>query len=179
MEKFFLSPDLCDKYILVQILNESWNLSSGHLEHIAPSSSQNELVINDNCNVFYAAKTKPDCDIQFMLKRKFPPNSSNGQLSAGLNSSFANLNPTQRIDNANMSHSSSSPMLKDRQFRSSFRTNSQASANRNVANNAAYFDELPPQSPSRFQPSNRHNSSNNSRNHNSSSSWQLFKKILS
>lgn len=163
LEKFFLNPDLCEKYSLIQIL--STNNSSN--EHSA--SSQNELIINDNCNVFYAAKRTSD--MQFLLKRKFPTIYQNGNL----NSSYNGLNSYSKHE-----VQTQSPALNNnRKFQSPIRTNSQVNLSRNESSvggkNGSYFDQLPPQSPSRHQ-KNNNNSKNSS---NSSSSWQLFKKILS
>lgn len=60
LEKFFLNPDHAEKYTLIQMLGGG-----------------KELVINDNCNVFYAAKDLPD--MQFVLRAK---NSAMGGLSS-------------------------------------------------------------------------------------------------
>jgi hypothetical protein len=171
LEKFFLNPDLCEKYTLVQILipNHNHNSNSNN-DHLV--SAQNELIINDNCNVFYAAKTMSD--MQFLLKSKSSPIYQNGNL----NSSHNNLNGNHKNEAPN-----SSPLL-NRQNRSSLRANSQMNLNRYASNEASsksknrYFDELPPQSPSRYQKNTSGQHNPNSKNQTSSSSSWL-KKILS
>lgn len=167
LEKFFLNPDLCDKYTLVQILN------------VNDATSQNELVINDNCNVFYAAKNV--ADMQFLLKRKFggglpAGRTQNGAINSNVNYSNSEFSKSPTIINSRI-YSSSNNISKKQS-----NSNSQQSINRTVsssngnnragAGNARYFDQLPPKSPSGQQSSKQTSST-------SSSSWQLFKKILS
>jgi len=114
-------------------------------------------------------------DMQFLLKSKSSPIYQNGTL----NSSHNNLNGNHHKNEA----PNSSPMF-NRQNRSSLRANSQMNLNRYASNEASsagknrYFDELPPQSPNRYQKnsSGQHNANNKSHT-SSGSSW--LKKILS
>jgi hypothetical protein len=116
LEKFFLNPDSADKYTLVQILGSG------------PGGG--ELVINDNCNVFYAAKRLPE--MQFVLRSKIGEtlstslsssasaneNASNGGFYANSNlqhqakftrHSFANINHTSTGGYSHQSQSQSKP----------------------------------------------------------------------
>ena len=70
LEKFLLDRDTCDKYSLVQVFNQN--------------SSQKDLLIGDNCNVFYAARN--ETDMEFVLRRK---------LNTGLSMSNGALNGNQ------------------------------------------------------------------------------------
>lgn len=100
LEKFFLNADTCDKYTLVQILGPNGG----------------ELVINDDCNVFYAAKTLPD--MHFVLRSKDKPHStfssfagfnetgSNGSAVFGQNNGLQNQAKFLRHSMASLSHSS-------------------------------------------------------------------------
>jgi hypothetical protein len=71
LEKFFLNPNLCDQFVLVQILNNSNSANS--------TQTVNELVIKDNCNVFYAVlKSVPN--MQFVLRKRHDSVKLNGAL---------------------------------------------------------------------------------------------------
>ena len=85
LEKFFLNQDLCDQFSLVQILNNNNKTSS--------SQTTNELVINDNCNVFYAAKSVPN--MQFVLRKRHNSVKLNGNLVNDANQ-FTNLSTQNR-----------------------------------------------------------------------------------
>jgi hypothetical protein len=53
LEKFLKNPDTCDNYTLVQVFNNNEN----DLNNIQQQQQQQkDFAINDNCNVFYAAK---------------------------------------------------------------------------------------------------------------------------
>lgn len=69
LEKFFLNPEQADNYTLVQILGPG----------------NGELVINDNCNVFYAAKSVPD--MQFVLRSKTATHTATKNLPSSFSSS--------------------------------------------------------------------------------------------
>jgi hypothetical protein len=111
LQKFFLSPDLCDKYSLVQVLNGD-SLSSG----FGDASMNSELLISDKDNVFYAAKKVPD--MQFVLRSKtmvaklneLPPQSPNhhGASSNGnafkLSGSNSKLNHSYEKNSGNHHH---------------------------------------------------------------------------
>jgi hypothetical protein len=163
LEKFFLNPDSCDKYTLVQLLSNN------------DPTSQSELIINDNCNVYYAAKNMSD--MQFLLKLKSMQSSRNQSGATNLhvnnsNSDFSSNNKSPSILNSRIFNSSNNITKKQSNQPNIHRTFS--SNNNNNNNNNKYFDQLPPKSPNGQQSTKQSSSSNNS-----NSSWQLFKKILS
>jgi hypothetical protein len=165
LEKFFLNPDSCDKYTLVQLLSNN------------DPTSQSELIINDNCNVYYAAKNMSD--MQFLLKLKSMQSSRNQSGATNLhvnnsNSDFSSNNKSPSILNSRIFNSSNNITKKQSNQPNIHRTFSSNNNNNNNNNNNKYFDQLPPKSPNGQQSTKQSSSSNNS-----NSSWQLFKKILS
>jgi hypothetical protein len=192
LEKFLYDPDLCDKYMLVQILNATGNGMGalGNLTNHSGSSDSlggqqaKELIISDNCNVYYAAKSVPE--MQFVLRRR-PAiySASNGYLngmgSSNLgsnNSNSSNNSPIsvkqqKQTNGVNSSFTSAtstattiSPVL--------FRSNQNSSSN--VSNMG--FDLLPPQSPSSSSVGANLNSTNNSSSRQRRNS-NFLKKIIS
>lgn len=178
LQKFFLNPDLCDSYILVQILkppngvyNNTYNGSSNlnNNQNSSYNSQPNELVISDNCNVFYACKNMPD--MQFVLRRR-----TSGTGDSGANDSYnqtpnSHLNNTYHYSNAGYKTTSSPSNF--------FKQNHvNKSATVNKSNFKSYFDQLPPQSPNhQVKQKNHPNSNGNSSSTNNLT--HMFKKILS
>lgn len=90
LQKFFLNPDNFDKYTLVQILNPATNTTSpcyvNSTSGVDANANPNELIIKDNCNVYYAAKNMPD--MQFVLRpTNVKHNFSYDQISSDASSS--------------------------------------------------------------------------------------------
>lgn len=141
LEKFLQNPETCDKYTLVQVFNNSGSLDS---------NSNKELVINNNCNVFYAAKSVPN--MQFVLRYQGANNTNNtGSISSASNSnmySTSSVSPT--ITKGNKANK-----------------NIIQNGSRSVSSNASrhLLNELPPQSPNHQQQQNKSNS------------WKFYKKI--
>lgn len=126
LEKFFLDPETCDKYSLVQVFNQT---------------NQKELPIGDNCNVYYAAKNVPD--MQFVLRRR----------NNGLNGNANNVNNALNdINNGSPPKSSNnfrSPVLQQanklaKNFKN--RSKTQQIVQSNGLSNKV-FDDLPPHYP--------------------------------
>jgi hypothetical protein len=99
LQKFFLNSDLCDNYYLVQVfnMNNSSIATTGAMGNNF-NHDQNELIINDKDNVFYAAKKVND--MQFVLR---PKGSSNFNNSASKSSStkLNELPPHSPYSNSN------------------------------------------------------------------------------
>lgn len=142
LEKFLQNPETCDKYTLVQVFNNPGSLDS---------NSNKELVINNNCNVFYAAKSV--ANMQFVLRYQGANNNNNN--NAGLISSASNSNM--------YSTSGASPTITKG---NKVNKNVIQNGSRSVSSNASrhLLNELPPQSPNHQQ-------------QNKSNSWKFYKKI--
>lgn len=89
LEKFFLDPETCDKFGLVQVFSQ-------------PNTK--ELPIGDNCNVYYAAKNVQD--MQFVLRRR---KSLSGERRTSIPNASGNNN-TMNSAQFNNSPPKSSPM---------------------------------------------------------------------
>lgn len=126
LEKFFLNPDLADKYTLVQILGPGGGGNNG------------ELVINDNCNVFYAAKSVPD--MQFVLRVKSAPNSFGSTMNTAMSGGFDSYS-------ANTSGGSSGYYANNLQNQAKFTRHSLANLNhsKTSAPPTQNYAQLPPQ----------------------------------
>ena len=173
LDKFFLNPDAYEKYMLVQIFTDS--------------KVSGELPINDNCNVFYAARNVEN--MQFLLRQKVGLGTST-QPQVGSVNGLSSFNSQYNIQNGNV-NSVGSPLVKTK-LRSSFKSNSQFAMGRhgscdNGVKNGVYFDDLPPQSPNRYNNNSNHQSKHKNGNNeqqanasanSSSSTWQLFKKKI-
>ena len=103
LQKFFLNPDLCDNYYLVQVFNMN-NSSITTTGASTTNHDHNELIINDKDNVFYAAKKVND--MQFVLRPK--NNSSNfshgnniGSSKYGSSAKLNELPPPSPYSNSN------------------------------------------------------------------------------
>lgn len=151
LEKFLQNPDNCDKYTLVQVFNNSKTSEPNSI-----NMQQKELIINDNCNVFYAAKSVPN--MQFVLKYREVTNSWKANSSC---SNTSLLNSAQNISSTNSLLSYGSSPNISRGNKSSKNLISESNKRSNIKNEN--FNDLPPQSP------NHHQSKVNSWN-------KLFKK---
>jgi hypothetical protein len=171
LEKFFLDPDLSEKYMLVQILDP--NLYNPTANNFEPQP-QNELIINDNVNVFYAKKNVSD--ILFVLRKKDP------------NAIFSNSNTSVGSANISTSSNQNNPCILRQNFvrnsphSQSIQINSSSSSSNGVVNRNTYTDQSkPPHAPHKtHRHSNAHQQNNST--HNSSATnknWKFFKKILS
>ena len=177
LEKFFLNPDLSDKYILVQILNPTSSYSNQ-----SEPSPQNELIIKDNCNVYYAAKNLPS--MQFVLRKK--PNESNGALNINVTDYSSNYHSNgvgnnKQFHNGKIGLSPNLAHLGPKLSSSSTTLNRKANLQPTLANSNSSsklaFDQLPPQHPN-LKNKNNHSDMNSHGGTNSSSNWHLFKKIF-
>jgi hypothetical protein len=177
LEKFFLSPDISDKYQLVQILDPQNYTSSFTSDELFEPSHEptKELVINDNCNVFYAAKNMPD--MLFVLRKK------DGEM---VTSGYSN-NSSSSLGHPNNS-GGGSPVIG---LRNMNRVNStyasSGGSNYKRTNNPAknIYDQLPPQAPGKAKSgslsaaSGSNNGSGSGESGSNSKNWKFFKKILS
>ncbi len=149
LEKFLKNPDTCDKYILVQVFTNNNSIDP----------NQKELTINDNCNVFYAAKSVSN--MQFVLRDK--------NIKTSLNSDSSNIyNNNNKSLSSSSSHVSSPSMTSARannKFPNNGMRSTSSSNGGNKSTGASIFTDLPPQSPNHQQQSK-------------SNSWNKLYKIL-
>lgn len=171
LDKFFLNPDLSDKYQLVQILDPSLYQSMDLGEqHVHGSGASNELIINDNCNVFYAAKNMPD--MLFVLRKK-----AGGAVHGGMKA-YASSLTTSNI--ATGSGNTSAASLSNFQ-RGTHRPTGSVDVTSSLNNNQRYrngsakniYDQLPPQAPFKARSNGQTDGARSSHN------WKFFKRILS
>ena len=186
LEKFFLNPDLCDKYQLVQILDpDNYKPMNAYGTE---GQMVNELVINDNCNVYYAAKNM--LDMLFVLRKK------NGAIGfTKNNSSLMRNNSSQVVYNgglvngslSNQNHgfqAGSSPNLQRIQRGNAMYASSGNYPTRNGSVSKNIYDQRPPQAPNY----NKHKNgglngsgglSADANANEANKNWKFFKKILS
>lgn len=117
LEKFFLNPDHADKYTLVQILGPT---------------EGGELVINDNCNVFYAAKNVSD--MQFVLRPKMGTTAASSPFSSS----------TSATDTSSMNGVANGGFYPNSNLQSQAKFTRHSFANINHSN-TGYSHQLPPQ----------------------------------
>ena len=158
LEKFLKNADTCDKYILVQVFGGNSNNNSNSNS----DSNQKEFTINDNCNVFYAAKSVPN--MQFVLRDKNVINSLKNNSDASI------------LNNKSYSSSSShvsSPAMTSARANNKYSSNGMRSTSSNSGGNksttASLFTDLPPQSPNHQHQHQQQSKSN---------SWNKLYKIL-
>jgi hypothetical protein len=176
LEKFFMNPETCDIYQLVQILdpqNYTSSFTSDSTLFQPSHEPSKELVINDNCNVFYAAKNMNE--MLFVLRKK---DGEGGATSGGFTSSSSSLGHQQQ------QHGSPTTGTRMNRINSAFA--SQGGANYQRSNGSArnIYDQLPPHAPSSFNKAKSGSvsgtsNSNGSESGSSSKNWKFFKKILS
>jgi hypothetical protein len=173
LEKFFMSADLSDKYQLVQILDPQNYTSSFTAESSAAFQPAHdpakELVINDNCNVFYAAKNIPD--MLFVLRRKDGSGTTTMPGFTNSNSSFGGQQP-----GGSGSSNGGSPNMPPRNNRIS-----SMYAGVGGGRDKSIYDQLPPQAPSSAKPKSGSVSgaSGSGNSGGSGKNWKFLKKILS
>ena len=164
LNKFHLDSESPDNFQLYQVITGQ------------NDSPRDELLIKDNCNVFYASKTS--IKMQFVLRRR----SQNGALgSAHSTGMFMNQSNTSLA--SQYDHHTGSPTISQLP-----RNMSTTSSQQQTASSANKFSQLPPQSPNHnFSHQSSHanrkkhhfGSSPRERDSDNGSGWHLFKKILS